>query len=340
MKIIEQIPYYESKTTFYFNSSFDDLKELAPVESSFIITDENLFQHYQHELSFWKVIRIPAGESSKSFLIVEHIIRQLLGFQADRNCLLVGFGGGVITDLTGFIAGIYKRGVRFGFMPTSILGMVDASVGGKNGINFDSIKNCIGLLKHPEFILHNFSLLRTLPKKEWINGFAEIIKHSCLFKNDLFEYLNKYTLTDFLEDESLIENIIKNNAILKAKFVQEDEADLGSRRILNFGHTLGHAIESEHLLAHGQAVTVGIVFAAWLSETYLGFTRSDDLKILIKRYDLPISFPFNKLRTLQRIQQDKKRESQFVNFILLEEIGKPSVKPISMKDLESKILQF
>jgi 3-dehydroquinate synthase len=160
------------------------------------------------------------------------------------------------------------RGIRFGFVPTSILAMVDASIGGKNGIDVGTYKNMVGLIRQPEFLLYDYSFLKSLPKAEWINGFAEIIKHACIKDASMFRLLEAYKLNDFQKDKTLLNKLIQRNALLKSKVVVEDEFETGDRKLLNFGHTFGHAIENTYQLPHGHAVAVGMVMACMISASY------------------------------------------------------------------------
>lgn len=331
----QTLPFSSAETTFYFDASFEKLKELAPTENSFIITDENLMLHYQDRLKPWKVISIPAGESSKNLEIMDDIIRQLIALDAGRDATIIGIGGGVVTDIAGFAAGIYKRGVRCGFVPTSVLGMVDAAIGGKNGLDIGEYKNMMGLIRQPAFLLYDYSLLNTLPQEEWINGFAEIIKHACIKDANLFALLERYQLQDFKSDKALLHDLISRNALLKAKVVQEDEWETGERKKLNFGHTLAHAIENSYGLSHGQAVSIGMAFAAYLSQQYTGFNDAQKVISLLKKYKLPASFDFDKLQALQLMLADKKRTADTLHYILLQEIGKAVIHAFTTAELRN-----
>ena len=165
-------------TTFYLDAQFVYLEKLVDKGHTVLITDENVFNKHQKSFGGWNTIVIQSGEAFKIQATVDSIIEQLIGFGADRKTFLVGIGGGVVTDLTGYVAAVYMRGLSFGFVPTSILAMVDAAIGGKNGIDVGVYKNLVGTIRQPDFLLYDYSLLKTLPKEEWVNGFAEIIKHA------------------------------------------------------------------------------------------------------------------------------------------------------------------
>ena len=322
-------------THLYFDAVAKECEQFLQNKQVVLITDQNVFNCHSDFFLKYSHIIIPAGESSKNFDIVQFIIEQLLEKEVDKKGFLVGVGGGVVSDITGFVAGIYKRGVSFGFMPTSLLAMVDASIGGKNGLSFGAIKNCIGLIRQPEFILFHYDFLRTLPHEEWINGFAEVIKHACIADADLFHWLENYTINDIKNDSEKIRKLIKWNVLLKLEVVKNDETELGNRKILNFGHTLGHAIENTYNLSHGQAVAIGMVAAAEISQRITGFSQIQEVENLIKRYELPLRYAFEKIRTLQNILQDKKRNDNRIQYILLNKIGEAQIYPICFSDLET-----
>lgn len=334
---MKTINYTRSSTDFYFDGTIAGLQSLAAPDSSFIITDEHILSHYRELFSAWKVITIPAGESSKSLAILADIIDQLMEFEADRDALIIGIGGGVVTDITGFVAGIYKRGVRCAFVPASILGMVDAAIGGKNGLDIGAFKNIIGLTRQPEFLLFDYTLPDTLPRAEWINGFAEIIKHACILDAHLFDLLESYKLEDFRSDKKLLGALVQQNALLKAGVVMEDEWETGKRKMLNFGHTLGHAIENNHQLPHGHAVAIGIMAAARISESITGFADTARVEALLTKYELPVSTDYDRGAALRYMLQDKKRKGANIHYVLLNRIGEAVIRPLSIEEISSFI---
>jgi len=242
-----------------------------------------------------------------------------------------------VTDIAGFAAGIYKRGIRCGFVPTSILAMVDAAIGGKNGLDIGEYKNMMGLIRQPDFLLYDFQLLETLPHEEWVNGFAEIIKHACIKDEDMFRLLQRYSLHDFRNDKSLLQELIQRNALLKADVVLADEQELGERKKLNFGHTLAHAIENIYELPHGHAVSIGMVFAAQLSEQLLGFADVAALTALLEKYELPLSLDYNREQALSLMLADKKRAGDKLQYILLQQTGQAVIYPIAIDALKTFI---
>lgn len=330
----QQFAVSNNTTHFYFDASIELLRQLAPPAKSFIITDENLMLHYEAQFQPWNVITIPAGELSKNIEILDEIIAQLITLNADRDATIIGIGGGVVTDIAGFVAGIYKRGVKCGFVPTSILGMVDAALGGKNGLDMGEYKNMMGLVRQPSFVLYDYNLLKTLPQAEWVNGFAEIIKHACILNESMFKHLKKYSLIDFQKDENLLADLIEQNVVLKMTIVQEDEMETGVRKLLNFGHTLGHAIENAYNLPHGHAVSIGMAFAAGVSEDVYGFGNKLEVMALLEKYQLPVKLDFNKKTALSIMQKDKKKRDNFVDYILLNKVGTASIKSLTISEIE------
>lgn len=327
------IKYPSGSTTFHFDTSLLDLQNLIDIKHSFIITDENIYRAHKKTLSNFQLVVIPAGEEHKHIETVTSIIKQLIEKGADRKTFLVGVGGGVVTDITGFVASIYMRGIDFGFVPTSILAMVDASIGGKNGVDVGIFKNMVGNFKQPSFLLYDYSLLKSLPTIQWQNGFAEIIKHAAIKDLQLFEILEQHQLSDFQNDNSLLGNLIMRNALLKAEVVQQDEFEKGDRKLLNFGHTLGHSIENQYQLLHGHAVSIGMVVAAYLSKSILDFSGSERLVKLIQQYGLPAFMSYDSDLALKNMLSDKKRVKNVINYVLLEKLGHAIYKPLRIEDI-------
>ncbi len=334
----QQFSFSQKSTSYYFDGSFSYLNELVDRKRSLIITDENIFAVHRRQFGDWPTIVIKAGEEYKTQDTINLIIAKLIECQADRKSFVVGIGGGVITDLTGYAASVYMRGIKFGFMPVSILAMVDAAIGGKNGIDVGSYKNLVGTINQPEFLLYDYSFLQSLPQQEWINGFAEIIKHACIKSNTLFRHLERHSISSFQNDLSLLGELIKENAAIKSNVVVNDEFEKGERRLLNFGHTWGHAIETTYQLPHGHAVSIGMMMACKLSEKLTGFKETNRVEQLLQQYNLPVSLDVDKQKAIELLKMDKKKDSASMNYVLLEDIGKAVVMNIPMEKLEQLIL--
>jgi 3-dehydroquinate synthase len=319
---------------YYFEADFSYLEKLAPKETAVIITDENVFAKHKKKFNGWNTIVLKPGEQYKIQPTVDVVIDQLLALGADRKTTLIGVGGGVITDITGYVAGIYMRGIRFGFVPTSLLAMVDASIGGKNGIDVGVYKNMVGLIRQPSFLLFDTSFLKSLPKTEWQNGFAEIIKHACIKDAAMFRFLQAHKLYDFQKDNTLISALIEKNVLIKTKVVLNDEFEQGERKLLNFGHTLGHAIENMYELSHGQAISIGMTYAAVISQQLKHFKDAEAVVNLLDKYGLPTFAEFDTNKAFKVLMKDKKKDNVSINYILLEKIGKGVIQPLLLVQLQ------
>jgi 3-dehydroquinate synthase len=327
-----------SSTDFYFAHGISHLKTITDPATTIIITDENVYNAHEKRFKNWNTMVLQAGEEFKIQATVDKIVDNLIKMEADRKTTLVGVGGGVITDITGYAASVYMRGIRFGFIPTSVLGMVDASIGGKNGIDVGVYKNLVGIIRQPSFILHDMVFLNSLPEEEWQNGFAEIIKHACIKDAVMFSELEAKSLKHYRSRQKSICELVQRNAMIKAAVVKKDEFEKGDRRLLNFGHTLGHALENQYELSHGQAISIGMTYACHISEQLTGFKQTEQVVNVLQQYGLPTYTSFNKQKVFNVLKMDKKRERKEMNYVLLNKIGKGVVKSIPLNQLE-KIIQ-
>lgn len=332
----------EKKVAYYFDAAFSFLFELTEQANTVLITDENVFALHQNKFSGWKTIVIKAGEEHKQQNTVDYIITELIKLEADRKTFIVGVGGGVVTDITGYAASVYMRGLKFGFIPTTILAMVDASIGGKNGIDAGVYKNLVGLIKQPDFLLFDYSMLQTLPNEQWINGFAEVIKHACIKDANLFTVLEKYSLQDFKQNQNLLAELIETNVNIKTAVVVMDEFEQGDRKLLNFGHTIGHAIENKHELLHGHAISIGMAAACNLSEqlTGLHFDEAKRIVMLLVKYHLPVVIETDYEKVFDVLKMDKKRSKNEMNFILLTTIGHAVIQTIPLDTLQKQLKEI
>jgi len=326
-----------SSVDYYLAGGISLLKEIVDKNNAIIITDENVYNAHTKKFKNWNCIVLKPGEEFKIQATIDEVIDQLIEMEADRKTTLVGVGGGVITDITGYVASVYMRGISFGFIPTSLLAMVDASIGGKNGIDVGVYKNMVGVIRQPKFILHDMVFLNSLPQNEWENGFAEIIKHAAIKDAVMFKELEAKTLKHYRSRQTSICELVQRNTIIKTKVVQKDEFEKGERRLLNFGHTLGHALENQYELSHGQAISIGMTYASVISEKIIGFKEAGRVAALLLRYHLPTFADFDKQKVFEVLKMDKKRERKEMNYVLLEKIGKGVVKSIPLKQLEEII---
>jgi len=333
-----QYKFSSGATTYYFDADLAYLEKLVDKSHAVILTDDNVFRSHQKKLKGWNTIVIQAGEAFKVQDTVNSVIEQMIAMGADRKTFLIGIGGGVVTDIAGYVAAIYMRGISCGFLPTSILAMVDASIGGKNGIDVGLYKNIVGTIRQPAFLLYDLSLLKSLPEEEWVNGFAEIIKHAAIKDAALFRELEKNKLTTYRRDKAALARLIRRNAVIKSNVVAKDEFEQGDRRMLNFGHTLGHAVENLYKLSHGQAISIGMVAASLISEEYTNFSDTNRVIDALKRYGLPTQMDFDAKEVMNVLRMDKKKVKDSMNYVLLNKIGQAVVKVIPIAELE-KLLQ-
>ncbi len=326
-KIVSDLALYKSKKVMILSDSnvaplyIDDL--IASLESMGINT-------YHH------VIR--SGDESKSFVVLETLISSLKKARFNRSDIIVTLGGGVVGDIGGFAAGIYMRGIDYYQIPTSLLAMVDASVGGKTAINFSDSKNMIGLFKQPKAVYCNLNYLKTLPEREFNSGLGEVIKYAILFDRELFDKLEKKLTVDSSE----LEEIVSRSIYHKAKIVVNDQFDNGERKLLNFGHTIAHAIEtlSEYKIPHGEAVAIGMAMISKALMITDELERSEYEKIinLMQINKLPFKTEYSPEELFNCCLSDKKMLDNRIDEILIEKIGKSFIRSISLEQLERYIL--
>ncbi len=318
-----------------------NVKRYLPHGKTIIITDETVKKYYYSDFPDCPVITIGQGEQNKTLDTCRKIYKELIRLEADRETFILGIGGGIVCDVTGFIASTYMRGLNFGFVSTTLLSQVDASVGGKNGVNFDSYKNMVGLFCQPEFVICDISLLNTLPEKEISNGFAEIIKHALITDAAMFDFLEKNYQKALNLDPETILYLVTESVRIKADVVQKDEKEAGERRKLNFGHTIGHAIEKITNPGHGRAVAMGMV-AASLFSCKKGLIKEKICKKisdLIKKFDLPVNFDMDSQAIMENMKKDKKRAGDKIYFVLLSDIGQCRVDLITINELENFMIR-
>ncbi|MBN2385010.1 3-dehydroquinate synthase [bacterium] len=315
----------------------DQVERLVGGKNIVFITDTNLNRLYPALFEGHPAIVIGTGETVKTLETVHSIYEHMLRFGVDRSWYCVAVGGGIVTDLAGFAASTFMRGLSYGFVATSLLAQVDASLGGKNGVNFQGYKNMIGLIKQPRFVLCDPSLLATLPRAEIETGFAEIIKHALIGDPDLFSILEHNAEAALALDPDLMETLISRSIQVKKTFVERDEFESGERRMLNFGHTFGHAFEKVTSLPHGRAISVGMTIAATLSAHKALLNSATQITIieLLHRFNLPTRINCDHEQLFLALLKDKKRQNDYVHFVLLTDIGSPRLMKIDWTELKS-----
>ncbi len=330
------------RSTLYVGERLRNVKDYIPDTPVVILTDAAVRQYYGHLFPSAEVIEIGQGEGIKTLDTVQSIYRRLVELEADRSVFILGIGGGIVCDVAGFVASTYLRGVRFGFAATTLLAQVDASVGGKNGVNFAGYKNMVGVFNQPEWVVCDMELLKTLPKREVLSGFAEIIKHGAIGDADLFGFLESRADRALGLDLEVIERLVYDSVVIKASIVNRDERERGGRRKLNFGHTFGHAVEKVTRIPHGEAVSIGMAVAARLSvqKGLLSQDRAGRIPALIDRYGLPSRLEVNPGDAIDALRRDKKREGDRINFVLLRDIGEAVVREIPLTELEAVVYEL
>jgi 3-dehydroquinate synthase len=329
-------------STIRVGETLQNLGKYIPAENVVIITDVNVKRFYQDNFPPYPVITIQTGEKIKNLDTVRSIYGKFVEFGVDRSTVIIGIGGGIVCDIAGFAASTFLRGVKFGFVSSTLLSQVDASVGGKNGVNFEGYKNMIGVFNQPEFVICDLNLLNTLPQKEVLCGLAEIVKHAAIGDADLFKYLEEHYQKALALDTGVIERLVYDSVVIKSIIVNKDEKEKGERRKLNFGHTFGHAMEKTTGVRHGEAVSAGMVMASELSvkRGHLQPNESERIKSLLRNLKLPTRLQADRKTVFDALQKDKKRQGDSIYFVLLEDIGKPFVDKISITELEDVIDDF
>ncbi len=336
MKCIEINTTCTSHSKVLIGERLVNLSQYLPADTqTILLVEEHVEALYSAQLKSYTCITVPCGEENKVISTVERLVIQLLNIGADRSTFLVGIGGGITGDITGFTASIFMRGVGFGLVSTTLLSQLDASVGGKNGVNLQGYKNMLGTFNQPEFVICDQEMLKTLPEREFRAGLAELVKAALIADASLFTYIKQNRDRILSRDLILLEELIGRGVTIKAAIVRQDERETGERRKLNLGHTFAHAIEKHSSLNHGEAVSVGLVIAASISQKLGLLTEQDVLEIknLLALFNLPVETEIPKDLLLDAIQKDKKKQGDSIRYILMKGIGSVEVRKISFNDL-------
>lgn len=316
------------------------LDEMLPKGRVIVITDHNIERLYPEVLEPFERIVIGKGETIKTLATVEMIYTRLIEMGADRKTFLLGFGGGIVTDITGFVAATYMRGIEFGFISSTLLSQVDAGVGGKNGVNLGGYKNMVGTFNQPRFVICDVDLLDTLDNRELRAGVAEITKSAIIADTKLFEMLEGLTFEQFREDKDLIARAVIASVNVKAAIVEQDERESGERRKLNLGHTFAHAIEKlSNKMIHGEAVAVGTMIATKIALKLDLISEFDAERIIGTHsklgFDLVPPLPVEEL--FGAISKDKKAEEGYIYMVLPRTIGDCEVRKMSFAEVAEAI---
>ncbi len=317
-------------------ASIGEVERLIDTRRTVIITDDTVQELYRDQLPACPTLTIGQGETIKTLTTVEHLYGQLVDLEADRSTFILGVGGGIVCDVAGFVASTYMRGLRFGFVSTTLLSQVDASVGGKNGVNFGGYKNMVGVFNQPEFVICDLAMLKTLPIRETLCGYAEIIKHGAIADDRMLDFLETHRDDALALHPAIAEHLVYRSVEIKAGVVTRDERERGERRKLNFGHTFGHAIEKLTGIPHGEAVGAGMVLAAKLSvkKGFLQPRAAQRLERIIHSYGLPVRPPVDLQTMLTTVRKDKKRDGARIHFVFLDALGSARVEEIAFEELQ------
>lgn len=300
------------------------------------ISDTTVWPLYGAKLNLEHIL-IGPGETYKTLATMAMLYEELLRREADRGAFILALGGGVVCDVAGFAAATYMRGISYGFAPTTLLSQADASVGGKNGIDVLGYKNIVGTFSQPNFVLCSPAVLQTLPKAEIAGGMAEIVKHALIADLNMFEYIEANVNAILALKPQSINYLVQRSVEIKADIVNKDEREQGERRKLNFGHTLGHALEKSTGCSHGAGVAAGMLYATALS-VKLGYIAPNfyaRLQKLLKALGLPYEIPPVSKAQFEIMASDKKREGRLLHFVLLEKAGKACVREFDLDELEN-----
>jgi len=329
----------DTESKILVGESLQNLKEYISNRKVFIVTDKNVFHLYGDRFQQYPFFVIGTGEGIKNLTTVEEIIGRLIEYEMDRHSLLIGIGGGIVTDITGFAASIYMRGISFGSVSTTLLAQVDAGVGGKTGVNYRHYKNMIGVFRQPEFVICDTDTLKTLDEREYLSGFAEVIKHGLIADSSLFDFLTGHLDDYYKRNQNYLIEIVKRNVQIKAAIVNQDEKETGERKKLNFGHTLGHGIENLGGYTHGEAVALGMNFASFLSYELgkLSFQQYETISQFLKKLNYPIKLQLDENEIFSTVLKDKKRDGDKIDFIVLNDIGSAEIYPVKIEILKGAI---
>lgn len=297
-----------------------------------VVSDSTIDRLYHSMLMPYDVVLIGLGESIKTIQTVEMVYKRFIELGVDRSTFVLGIGGGIVTDVAGFVAATYMRGVDFGFISTTLLGQVDASVGGKNGVNVNGYKNMAGTFTQPKFVICDPLMLRTLSDREFRAGLAESVKAAIIADSSIFARIEAATFGTLRTDTDLLSDVISASIRVKADIVERDEHEAGDRRKLNLGHTLAHAIEKcSNNMNHGEAVAVGIalITEAAVKMGLLAPGDRDRIVALLSKLGFDLTPPVDVRRLLQEVDRDKKNENGMLRIVIPVAIGDCEVREMT-----------
>ena len=329
---MEPIFNVRQQSEIYIGPTSDILPGVLPGGRVVVVSDATIDRLYHPMLAPYDTVLIGLGESIKTLQTVESIYRRFIELGVDRRTFVLAVGGGIVTDVAGFAAATYMRGVAFGFVPTTLLGQVDAAVGGKNGVNVDGYKNMAGTFTQPQLVICDPALLRTLPDREFRAGLAEVVKAAVIADADLFASIAQSTFGQLRSDAELLADVVAAAIRVKTDIVGRDERERGERRKLNLGHTLAHAIEKcSPAMNHGEAVAVGTALIADAAVRLGVLSDADRVRIreLLARLGFDLTPPVAMPLLLKEVVRDKKSEDGLLHVVLPVGIGDCTVRPMT-----------
>jgi 3-dehydroquinate synthase len=332
-KIIISTP--GSRSEILVGAGWKFLPGLLPENGVVIITDDNINRLYGDKFPHAPVISVSPGEESKKLEVIADLAGKLLEAGIDRNGFILAIGGGVVCDLAGFLASVYLRGLRCGYVSSSLLSQVDASTGGKNGVNLGGTKNILGVIRQPEFVICDPAMLITLPTEEYLSGLSEMIKTAIIGDREMFEEIERNYHGIMSRDYDLMTRLIGRSVKFKAAVVTEDEKETGLRRILNFGHTFGHAIEMQTGVKHGFAVAAGMELATdfSLEKGLIDQTDRDRIMNMLGKFGLILKYEIPPEKIERLVLHDKKKSGSGIHFVFTSGIGKAIYEKISVGEV-------
>lgn len=332
----------KGKSEIFVGRVAEALDKYLNGERVVVITDANIDRLYHDLISRYDHIIVGHGEGNKNLVAVQTIYSRLLDMGADRSTTLLGVGGGIVTDITGYVASTFMRGLDFGFISTSLLGQVDASIGGKNGVNIANYKNMVGTFAQPRFVISDVDFLRTLPLRELRAGMAEVVKMAIVGDADLFAFIEESISEQCYRDSDTMRRMVLESARLKADIVDRDECEKGVRRVLNLGHTIGHAIEKcTSKLNHGEAVAIGLSQISHVANRIGMLPREDMLRIdsLLEKIGFSLELPVPMSDILREMRFDKKKSNDLLRVVLPECIGGCRIVEMPLSELEKYFVE-
>ena len=314
---------------------WDAVSGLLPEKGVIIITDDNVSRLYGDKFPKIPVFSLSPGEESKKLKVIEYLAEQLLQAGIDRSGFVLAVGGGVVCDIAGFLASVYMRGIRCGYVSSTLLSQVDASTGGKNGVNLGGTKNMLGTIRQPEFVICDPGMLQTLPDQEYLSGLAELIKTAVIGDKELFDLIEKSFEKIMSRDTDLLAILVAKSVRFKGLVVSEDEKETGLRRILNFGHTFGHAIEMQKGVRHGFAIASGMVLATEFSfkRRYINLVEKERIIRLLERFKLLTELDLTGNQMEKLVLHDKKKTGTEIHFVFTQGIGKAIVEKVPVDEV-------